>query len=190
MFRTKVTEMSALRIRPCGQTCKPPGAVLLYKKLHETNRSRAGQTGRGEEGVRCSCAVRDDSDCPTRTDFHHATQFLRPNKLQGRRRPQLAGPGHQWEPLRNNRWGWGLLRRECLRNRPEWHADPAGRLLRGEQLPRGGARPGHQWRPLRDNVFWRGQRWHGLQDHPYWQADDALHLLLPKRVPGRGDLED
>ena len=29
------------------------------------------------------------------------------------------------------------------------------------------------------------RRWYGLQNHPEWHADDAIQLLLPKRVQGR-----
>src|ERR1039458_9751492 len=50
-----------------------------------------------------------------------------------------------------------------------------------------GTPPSRRRGPLRDNAVWWGQqlRWDGLQDHFEWHADDAIQLLLPKRVPGR-----
>jgi hypothetical protein len=38
--------------------------------------------------------------------------------------------------------------------------------------------------------IWRGQRplWDGLQNHPERRADDAIQLLLPKRVHGRRNI--
>ena len=40
--------------------------------------------------------------------------------------------------------------------------------------------------PPRDYGRGRDQQvWHGIQNHPKWQADDALQLLLAKRLHGR-----
>src|ERR1039458_3900 len=61
--------------------------------------------------------------------------------------------------------------------------------VHGRRRPPGGAGPGRQWGPLRDNEYCWGQRrvrlWHRLQNHPGRHADDAIQLLLPKRVHGR-----
>ena len=58
---------------------------------------------------------------------------------------------------------------------------------RTASYPYAGLDPGHRWELLRDNVQCGAneQRRDDLQNHPEWHADDALQLLLPKRLHGR-----
>jgi uncharacterized repeat protein (TIGR03803 family) len=63
--------------------------------------------------------------------------------------------------------------------------------VHGRRKPRGGTDPDRQRGLLRNDVSRRGQwplrhrLWDGLQDHACRHADDAIQLLLSKRVPGR-----
>src|ERR1039458_171858 len=121
-----------------------------------------------------------------------AMQLRPPKRVHGRPPRRWARPGRQWGLLRDNVLWWGqTLRRDGLQNHTEWHADPAIQVLLpkrvpGRQQPQRWARPGRRWGMLRDNVWrWGQQLWHRLQNHLGWHADDAIQLLLPKRVPGR-----
>jgi len=105
-----------------------------------------------------------------------------------------AGPSFgalvQWGLLRDNpQWRDKLW--HGLRNHREWHADHAAQLrLRGRRVPLRWAGPGHRRQLLRDNRLWWGRLClprlrDGFRDHAERDADDAVQLLLPKRLPGR-----
>ena len=87
--------------------------------------------------------------------------------------------------------GQRLLRWDGLQNHPEWHADDAVQLLlpkrvHGRRIPQRGlvqATNGNFYGTT-DGGGANGV-WDGLQNHPEWHADDAIQLLLPKRVHGR-----
>ena len=72
----------------------------------------------------------------------------------------------------------------------ERHADHALQLLLAKWLPgrrraRCGVGPGAEWKLLRDDMAWGRQREDDLPNHSDWHADDALPLLLAKRLHGR-----
>src|ERR1022692_4063451 len=121
-----------------------------------------------------------------------AIQLLLPKRLHGRPSTRRwARPARRWGLLRDNSIWRGQQFRGGLPNHPEWHADDAIQLLLPRQLSKlpgrrtavCGTPPSRRRGPLRDNAVWWGQqlRWDGLQDHFEWHADDAIHLLLPKR---------
>ena len=98
-------------------------------------------------------------------------------------------PGHRWKLLRNDDGGRGQSYGTAFKITPRRQADHALQLLRrtllrGRRLPNGGADPGNRWGLLwDDHGDYPGQeRRHSLQNYSRRHPDDALQVLLGKRL--------